>query len=217
MNIGILLAAGISGRFGGPVSKVLCKLHNKPIIKHSTDILCKYLDNVVVVTNKDCSRDIKKLFLKNKKIKVLVNHLGTRLDSIKVGLDFIASYDSDGISNVLIHDAARPFITPQTIEALLVSANSCSYSQYYLKLVNGLVQKTMESYDVVDREKYIELCTPQIIEYHLFNFLFRKYIYPKNRISCEILPLLNKFNISFNLIEGNQRYLRKITTIDDVY
>ena len=217
MNIGILLAAGASDRFDNPISKVLYKFHNKPIIKYSTDILCEYLDEVIIVTNKDCSKNVGKLFVKNKKIKIVVNHLEKRLDSIKIGLDFITSCHGDSSSNILIHDAARPFISSQMIEALLVSANSYPYSQYYLELVNGLVQKTINDYTVVDREKYIELCTPQIIEYHLFNFLFRKYIYPKNRVSCEILPILNRFNIASNLIQGSQRYLRKITTTDDMY
>jgi len=56
-----------------------------------------------------------------------------------------------------------------------------------------------------------------ICESYIFNFLFKKYIYPKNRLSYEILPILNKFNIPFSLIQGDQRHLRKITTMNDVY
>ena len=101
------------------------------------------------------------------------------------------------------------------IKTLLNNTEKYQYSQYYLSLVDGLVVKTTTGYDVVDRNKYLQLCTPQIVEYHLFNFLFRKYVYPKNRLSCELLPILNKFNIDFNLIEGQHKYLRKITTIED--
>jgi len=215
MNIGIILAAGVSTRFRHDENKLLYKLKNKPIIKYSTDILCKYLDQIIIVTNSGSKTKIKKLFGKNKQIKILTNDIDTRLESIKTGLDFIKLKDNP--CKVLIHDAARPFITHGMIQNLLISSDSHQHSQYYLKLVNGLVQKTIDGYDVVDRKQYVELCTPQIIEYHLFNFLFRKYIYPEDRISCEILPLLNRFNISNNLIEGNNRYLRKITTIDDIY
>lgn len=214
MNIGIILAAGKSIRFHHASHKLLYKLNNKPIIKYSTDILCKYLDQVIIITNSSCRPKIRKLFGKNKQIKILTNDIDTRLESIKTGLDFIKREDSP--SKVLIHDAARPFITQRMVENLLLCSDSYQHAQYYLKLVNGLVQKTIDGYDVADRDQYIELCTPQIIEYHLFNFLFRKYIYPEDRISCEILPLLNRFNISNHLIEGNNRYLRKISTLEDV-
>ena len=215
MNTAIILAAGNSSRFNSKISKILYKVNNKPLIKYSTDLLCQYLDQIIIVTNSSCRTKIKKLFGKNKQIKILTNYIDNRIESIKTGLYFIKLKDNP--CKVLIHDAARPFITHGMIENLLISSDSHQHSQYYLKLVNGLVQKTIDGYDVVDRKQYIELCTPQIIDYHLFNFLFRKYIYPEDRISCEILPLLNRFNISNNLIEGNNRYLRKISTTDDIY
>lgn len=214
MNIAILLAAGTSSRFNSKIHKVLYKINNKPIIKYSTDILCEYLDKIIIVANSTNYKPIHKIFGKNKKIQLVINNIDTRLDSIKAGLDSIKP--TDNISNLLIHDAARPYITPQMIESLLVVSEQYQFNQYYLKLNNGLVQKTTSGYDTVDRTKYLELCTPQITEYHLFNFLFRKYIYPKNRLSCEILPLLNKFNIQYSLIEGNARHLHKITTLEDI-
>ena len=214
MNIAILLAAGASSRFNSKIHKVLYKINNKPIIKYSTDILCEYLDKIIIVANSTNDKPIHKIFAKNKKVQLVINNIDTRLDSIKAGLDSIKP--TENISNLLIHDAARPHITPQMIETLLVSSEQYQFNQYCLVLNNGLVQKTTAGYDTVDRAKYLELCTPQITEYHLFNFLFRKYIYPNNRLSCEILPLLNKFNIQHNLIEGNARHLHKITTLEDI-
>jgi 2-C-methyl-D-erythritol 4-phosphate cytidylyltransferase len=211
MNIGILLGAGNSLRFNSKTPKILYKINNKPIIRYSVDLLSEYLDKIVVVVNSKNYKQVKKLL--NKKISVIVNNVDTRLDSIKTGLDYISQRED--ISNVLIHDAARPFISSEMIKTLLDNTEKYQYSQYYLSLVDGLVVKTTTGYDVVDRNKYLQLCTPQIVDYHLFNFLFRKYVYSKNRLSCELLPILNKFNIDFNLIEGQHKYLRKITTIED--
>ena len=211
MNIGILLGAGNSLRFNSKTPKILYKVNNKPIIRHSVDLLSEYLDKIIVVVNSKNYKQVKKLL--SKKTSVIVNNVDTRLDSIKAGLDHISK--KEDISNILIHDAARPFISPEMIKTLLNNTEKYQYSQYYLSLVDGLVVKTTTGYDVVDRNKYLQLCTPQIVEYHLFNFLFRKYVYPKNRLSCELLPILNKFNIDFNLIEGQHKYLRKITTIED--
>ena len=213
MNTGIVLAAGNSSRFNNKISKILYKLNNKPIIKYSTDLLSQYLDQIIVVVNSKDYKAVKKLL--SKKIAIVVNDMDNRLDSIKTGLDYLKGTDTT--SNILIHDAARPYIVPEMIESLLDNCQKYQYVQYYLNLIDGLVIKTTTGYDVVERSKYLQLCTPQIVDYHLFNFLFRKYIYPKNRLSCEALPLLNKFNVQFNLIEGNHRYLRKITTLEDIY
>ena len=213
MNTGIVLAAGNSSRFNNKISKILYKLNNKPIIKYSTDLLSQYLDQIIVVVNSKDYKAVKKLL--SKKIAIVVNDVDNRLDSIKTGLDYLKGTDTT--SNILIHDAARPYIVPEMIESLLDNCQKYQYVQYYLNLIDGLVIKTTTGYDVVERSKYLQLCTPQIVDYHLFNFLFRKYIYPKNRLSCEALPLLNKFNVQFNLIEGNHRYLRKITTLEDIY
>jgi 2-C-methyl-D-erythritol 4-phosphate cytidylyltransferase len=213
MNTGIILAAGNSSRFKNKISKILYKVNNKPIIKYSTDLLSQYLDQIIVVVNSKDYKIVKKLL--SKKIAIVVNDVDNRLDSIKTGLDYLKNTDTT--SNILIHDAARPYIVPEMIESLLDNCQKYQYVQYYLNLIDGLVIKTTTGYDVVERSKYLQLCTPQIVDYHLFNFLFRKYIYPKNRLSCEALPLLNKFNVQFNLIEGNHRYLRKITTLEDIY
>ena len=212
-NIGIILAAGNSNRFNSKISKILYKINDKPIIKHSVDLLSKYLNKIIVVVNSKDYKSVKKLL--NKSVVLVVNNVDTRLDSIKTGLDCIKC--TDEISNVLIHDAARPYITPEMIKCLIHNSEKYQYSQYYLNLVDGLVEKTTTGFDVVDRNNYLQLCTPQMIDYHLFSFLFRKYVYPNNRLSCEILPLLNKFNISYNLIEGNHTYLRKVTTLDDIF
>ena len=56
-------------------------------------------------------------------------------------------------------------------------------------MVNGLVVKK-EKYEVVDRDKYIELCTPQMINFDLFKEVFYKYMYKKEE--CEFLPIADK-------------------------
>jgi 2-C-methyl-D-erythritol 4-phosphate cytidylyltransferase len=210
MNIGILLAAGKSSRFDSKIPKQLYEINEKPIISYSFEAMKDCLDDVVIVTNSLCYKKIKSIYPKT---KIVINNKDCRLESLKIGINNIKG----DVENIVIHDVARPYINSNNIKELLEKSKTHMYSQYYLKLTNGLVEKNTNGYDVVDRSKYIELCTPKIIDYHLFNFLFNKYIYPENRITCEVLPLMNKFNITHCLIEGSNKYLRKITTIDDIY
>ena len=97
-NIGIILAAGNSNRFNSKISKILYKINDKPIIKHSVDLLSKYLNKIIVVVNSKDYKSVKKLL--NKSVVLVVNNVDTRLDSIKTGLDCIKC--TDEISNVLL-------------------------------------------------------------------------------------------------------------------
>ena len=214
INVAMLLAAGHSSRFNGSISKLLYKIKNKPLIAHSVDNLLKVVDKMVIVVNSKNHQHIKKIFNKNKRISFIVNDIDERLESINKGR---LSFTDQNISNIIIQDAARPYVTVKMLDELLVSSQYYLYSQYYLNMINGLAIRDNNSYHIVDRSNYIETCNPLIIDYLLFNFLFARYIYPKNRISCEILPVINKFNIPYNLIEGDRRLLRKVTTINDIY
>ena len=84
-----------------------------------------------------------------------------------------------------------------------------------MKLTNGLAKKTDFGWEIPNREEFIELCSPQCTEYDLFKFIFKKYIETGKK--CEILPCLSYLELEPNLIEGNYKYLRKITTINDIY
>jgi 2-C-methyl-D-erythritol 4-phosphate cytidylyltransferase/2-C-methyl-D-erythritol 2,4-cyclodiphosphate synthase len=127
MNIGIILAAGNSSRFDSETPKQLYQINRKEIIYHSIDILSQSLDETIIVSNSSCCDKIKTDAV------VLVNDVNCRLQSIKKALDYIRNKK---VSNIIIHDSARPFITKDHIDNLLASSKKFLYSQYYLKLTN---------------------------------------------------------------------------------
>ena len=205
MNIGIILAAGNSTRFNNEDPKQLYLLKNKPVINYSIDILNQCLDEVIIVTNTYCSDKI------NTKHTILVNDIDDRIESIKVALDFIGDKK---YSNILIQDAARPFITLDMVNELLESSKTNQHSQFYLELVNGLARKNELGWEVAPREDFIELCSPQITDFEIFKYIFTNYIEAKK--DCEILPIMCKLKYQYNLIKGSSKYLKKITNIDDI-
>jgi 2-C-methyl-D-erythritol 4-phosphate cytidylyltransferase len=206
MNVGIILAAGKSSRFNNSIPKQLYTINGKPIINHSIDILNQLLDEVIIITNSTCYSQI----ITNNEI--LVNDVDDRIKSIKTALDYL----NDDYSNILIHDAARPFITKDCINNLIESQKNNFHSQYYLPIVNGLAKiNESGSWEIPNRDKYIQLCSPQITNFKLFKSIFREYI--ESNIYCEILPIVSKLKYDYNLILGDDKYLRKITTINDIY
>jgi len=206
MNVGIILAAGKSSRFNNSIPKQLYTINGKPIINHSIDILNQLLDEVIIITNSTCYSQI----ITNNKI--LVNDVDDRIKSIKTALDYL----NDDYSNILIHDAARPFITKDCINNLIESQKNNFHSQYYLPIVNGLAKiNESGSWEIPNRDEYIQLCSPQITNFKLFKSIFREYI--ESNIYCEVLPIVSKLKYDYNLILGDDKYLRKITTINDIY
>ena len=209
MNTGIILAAGNSTRFNQATPKQLYKINNKPILWYSTDAM-KDLDEIIIVTNSKCSNTIKNQLKKTPSLKLVINNKDCRLASIKAAL----KHTNNNSKNLIIHDAARPYINKSHIKALLISSKKYAYSQYCLKLTNGLIKKNESGIECLDRDQYMELCTPLIADYNLFKFIFNAYI---DKSHYEVLSIVDSFNIPYNLIEGSHKHLRKITTIDDVY
>ena len=210
INIGLLLAAGHSSRFEEN-DKQLYKINGKSVISFSIDLLSKNLDQLIIVTNSNNYSDISTL---NPNAVTVINDVDTRTRSIGAALDYIYKY-MENVKNIIIHDGARPFITQKYIDELLLASQSYSYVQYYLSLVNGLAKRKDSGYEIVDRKEYIELCTPVIADYKIYNNIFKNHI-DKIESSIEALPVLDSLKIPYKLIEGRHKYIRKITTIEDI-
>lgn len=206
MNAGIILAAGNSSRFQNTTPKQLFEINGKPIINWSIDVLNHTIDDIVIVTNTNCSSQIKTTN------KIVINDIDNRIQSIKVGLNFL---QGKKYSNILIHDAARPFIKEHHILDLLESQKENLHSQYFLPIVNGLLRKTENILEVAPREDFIEICTPQITNFELFEWVFSNNL--ETGKECEIIPLMSKLGYKYNLLEGNYKFLRKITNLEDIF
>ena len=217
INVGILLAAGTSSRFVSENNKPkqLYFLNNIPIVLYSINAIANLVDELVIVTNTKCFDEIKSLIGNYHNITLLINDVNCRLESIEIGLEYIKS-KYNNVKNIIVHDSARPYITIEHIKNLLISCNTYSYSQYCLKLVNGLCKKEFTNIEMLDRDKYIEMCTPISSHFDLFYFIFINYMSKRNRIVYEHIPILNILGIKYNLIIGKNSHLKKITYIDDV-
>ena len=221
-NIGILLIGGFGTRFDNNIEKQLYKIDSTPLFIYSLKILINTLDSVVIVTNSKCLSEVKEIIkmdyiLNNKEIFIVTNDIGDRLESIDVGLNFITKYFSKNVLNFIIHDGSRPFIKEKHISNLLsIVKDDIFYSQYYLNLTNGLLKCNNENYEEVDRDDFIEICTPICGNFGLFSFLFSNYIKKERRICWEVIPLLDLLKIKYELIKGSSKSLQKITTKDDL-
>ncbi|ATZ80180.1 2-C-methyl-D-erythritol 4-phosphate cytidylyltransferase [Bodo saltans virus] len=213
INVGIVLAGGFSSRFNSSTMKQLFCINGKKIIEYTIDAMEK-LDNIIIVTNDKCFYEINELFCSNNKIILLNNNIDCRTESLHIALEYIKT--NFHTNNIVIHDVARPYIKKNHIENILKECeNGIVYSQYCLNLTNGLI-KINKGIEFVDRNEYIETCTPICINYELAMFIYKHYFDVNNRITCEFLPIVDIMKLQYKLLFGNNNFLKKITVIDDI-
>ena len=158
----VVVAAGRSQRMG--FDKILTPLGGQPLLVHTLDRLLAtgVPKEIILVIRPDSRKEMEALIepLHERGEIRLVNGGAQRQDSVQAGLKAV----SDSCEFVMVHDAARPFITKELIDVVLAAAKlsdaavcgaPCSDS---LKEVgeDGLVVQT------IDRSRLWTVQTPQI-------------------------------------------------------
>jgi len=118
----IIVGAGTGNRMGLGYNKVLADLCGGPVIEWTVRnfIQSGLIDNLVLVINPNDQKEMKDIFSSFKDLIDLKIVYGgeTRQDSVYNGIKAL----SDDVEIVLIHDAARPFITKDIIERSILHA-----------------------------------------------------------------------------------------------
>src|SRR5580658_5211311 len=158
----VVVAAGRSQRMG--FDKLLTPLGGRPLLVHAMErlLLTEAPAEIVLVVRPGGEAEMEQVIapLREKGAIRLVPGGAQRQDSVQAGLQAVA----DSSEYVLVHDAARPFITKELVDAVLNAAKlsgaavcgaPCSDS---LKEVgeDGLVLQT------IDRSRLWTVQTPQI-------------------------------------------------------
>ena len=122
MTTAIILAAGKSSRMGAAVDKAFLSLVDKPVVAWSLLAFerCADIDSIVLVVRKEqllASKAVTKMFGISK-ISAIVAGGAKRQESVEAGLaacDVATRY-------VVIHDGARPMVTPALVSEVLKAA-----------------------------------------------------------------------------------------------
>jgi len=157
----IIVAAGTGSRLNSPVPKGFVLLGGKPLYLHSLEILLAHnavLDAVLVVPKgfEPQARAMVAGFASCKKVTVAAGGK-ERWQSVENG---VRAVDSEW---VLVHDAARPFVTGAVVDAVLDKKDKFDCIITVTPVVDtireasgGLAGKT------IDRSKLVRVGTPQL-------------------------------------------------------
>jgi len=119
----IIVAAGRGNRMGSPTPKALLPVAGEPMLLHSlrTFIGIPQLASIIVVVAADQVAATQGLLRDCSEVSVPIRIVcggAERQDSVRAGLDEV----DDAVDLVLIHDAARPFISLATVQACIAAA-----------------------------------------------------------------------------------------------
>ena len=172
-NIALILAGGSGSRIkSASIPKQFIEINNKPIIAYTLETFQKHeeIDAVAVVCSEDCinlMQKIAEIHAISKSVKIIPGGK-TRQQSSYLGLSGIKEFTHDN-SVVLIHDAARPLVSSNTISQCISLTREFGGATSATPAVDSMLKsddgKTVRS--ALPRENIYNIQTPQSFVYSL--------------------------------------------------
>lgn len=122
MNAALIVGAGRGHRMGGPIPKQYRDLDGQPVLRRTLLAFLRHpgVGLVQAVIHAD-DRDLYAAATEGLDLPPPVIGGDTRQDSVRRGLE---SLEAAQPRKVLIHDAVRPFVAPETIDAVLAALDA---------------------------------------------------------------------------------------------
>jgi len=205
MNSAVIVAGGSSSRFGGDIPKQFIKIDGQEILSFSVHTFNTHpqIDEVIIV----CHPDWKKHIITNYPDCIVVEGGKRRQDSSLKGVRAV----SDQSENVLIHDAARPFVSKEVISDCLFALENADGSAPVMNASNSLIQLEKEKATYMDRSKIREVQTPQCFRKELIREALFSDMEGTDEIGI-VLRLFPKSKLRF--IPGNKDNFKITTEMD---
>ncbi len=214
----ILLAAGKSERLGKDLPKPFLLLRGKPIYEYSLDVLLgeSEVDEIILVLPPLQILKIGKK-LENKTFDKTVRWIAggaSRFESVHLAIQEL----NEKSKNIIIHDAARPFLVKKQIQQLIKNLSTYKAISFALDSTDTLVYSkeniTAESYP--ERKNYKRIQTPQAFDTKLLKKAFNlAYENGKTDFTDES-SLIHYFNLAKVLLLPGKPKNIKITYPEDL-
>ncbi len=213
----IVAAAGLSRRFSADSKKQFTLLDGKPLIVHCLNTFnsIPHVSEIVVVAPEDELSSTKNIIDENSIDKVCCITKGgkERRNSVYNGFCKL----STDTEIVIIHDAARPFVTEKIVEKTL---NDCIKNGASISAIpiNDTIKKITSNRKIektLPREKLWRAQTPQIFKFDILKTVYSKADL-KNSLATDESQLVEENGFEVNVSLGSE-YNIKVTTTDDLH
>lgn len=214
-TVALVVAAGRGNRFGGERPKQYATLGGQAVLRHSLQTLSKHprIAAVTAVIHPD-DRDLYDQAAAGLNLGEPVAGGATRQISSCKGLE---SFEALGPGNVLIHDGARPFVSPAVIDRVLASLDEPNHG------VDGAIaalpvtdtlkrEESGQVTDTLDRAGLWQAQTPQGFR---FDAIFSAHRAVAGKVFTDDAAIAEAVNLSVALVLGSPDNI-KVTTQDDL-
>ena len=224
-NIAVILAGGIGSRVGGETPKQLLPLADgRSILEHSIDAFeaSPSIDEIAVVMHPDHISSLQKLCRSNswQKLTKIIPGGAERWESsynaIKVCTE---SANLDEPLSLLLHDAARPFVSQRIIADVCQALETHEAVTVAVPVTDTIYEvRNNEVQEVKNRRDFMRAQTPQAFHLHLIAEAFEDAI-KKGYITSvtDDVAVLKAFNPSIPVfIVPGEESNKKITYPEDI-
>ncbi len=216
MNCGIIVAAGRSERMGAKMDKAFLSLGPRPLLAWSLMAFeeCQDIDEIVIVVRREqliAARGVTAMFGCSKVTKIIAGG-AKRQVSVQNGLEALG----EDARYVVVHDAARPCVTPDMITATLKTARRYGSGVIGMKMTDTvkLVEKGLMVTETIDRNKVWAVQTPQTFKFKVLQKALEKAQAEDITVSDES-QAVELFGETVHLVSSLAPNM-KITTPDDL-
>lgn len=206
MNSAIIVAGGSGQRFGSKTPKQFLKIGGKEILEYSVQTFNNHpeIDEVIIVTHSDWVNHVR-----DKYTECIITTGGdTRQKSVTNGLKIC----NEKYKFVLIHDAARPFVTSKIIQDCIDQLKEFQVVVPVLNPPDSLIKFENNSTTILDRTQIKIIQTPQCFHVDIIN----KSLFDHFSATDDFGLVLQAYpDISYTLIDGDENNF-KITHQSDL-
>ena len=214
MNVAIIAAAGRGERMGGGRAKQFLEISGTPIIIHTLSRFeqCASVAEVVAVVPAGAEAELLALAPAHGLTKLVGVVAGgaTRTESIRRGLQRVNA----AAQVVAVHDAVRPFVTPEEIDRVVGEAETCGAAILAARAVDTI--KEAEGARVartLERSRLWHAQTPQCFRLDLLRRAYERAL-AEGLEATDDSALVERLGVAVRIVEGGARNI-KITTRQD--
>jgi 2-C-methyl-D-erythritol 4-phosphate cytidylyltransferase len=216
VEIGVVIpAAGVGKRMNSTTPKQFLDLLGKPILIHTLEVFEQHplISEINIVTNEDNMNHLESLIRKYnlKKVKKIVRGGKERQDSVHAG---VVATQTEW---VMVHDAARAFITSAEISSLIQAVNDQQLAATLAVPVKDTIKRVNHANvveETLDREQLWSIQTPQLFHRKILLHA-HQHAEKHNLAGTDDAMLVEWLSIPVKVVEGNYTNL-KITTPEDI-
>lgn len=214
----VIVAAGNSTRMGGKRSKVLEALGGRPVLWYSLTAFsaCREIAEIVVVCREE---DLPEFRTVMERFQAgadrlpdisLVTGGAERQDSVRRGVEALSAE----LEYIVIHDGARPMVTPEVIRRVCADAVKCGAATAAVPCKDTCKLGTEFVEETPPREKLYAVQTPQAFRRDMYLYALDR-AEMDGRVYTDDCQLIEAAGGRVRLSEGDYRNI-KLTTPEDL-